>query len=346
MGRPTHDIDAEVLARVAHDLWNRSFPKSGDGSNRDGTRDSYVSHEPANRASFLHEAGRHIPALGIENAFEPGALSIQPLHAVPEHEVVGHIAALGYGPDLAANLYASGFTLIDLSFVSDWLPESLFTDLRQELGLKLQSYLVDPYSGFLHWIDGGTHRNTPLAYASWFRHMQSLAPESAKWMRENKEDTVLSPGMLLSRLLLGTSVPAVRDSRGLEIPELTIRSDEEFSRFSDLMAASGTAQGEISPWYRGQPREYLLPNRRDIVACGIAPYSNVRDPSLIPSLYRGLRDHTQSDDRYERFCRIVAEWVMRSNTIFGPCFALERDGASLSAATCGIPTDAPCANNA
>jgi hypothetical protein len=339
--RPRSSHEEEV-ARLTHQLWSRSFPSAKTWTSPEvAARYTLIRYMTRDRASFLLEAGRHIPALGIENPLEPGALSFQALHPFAQEDLISRIEALGYEATVAASIEKAGFSLLDFSFVCNWFRyESLFNDLESELGLELREYLLDPYSGFLHWIEAGRNRNTPLVYGAWWRHMMQLAPESAKWMRDHKEDTLLSQGALLFRDLFPELVPAASPTNRCEVFDLTVRTEDEFDEFFKKLAELRQRQPLINLWYRGQPEEYLLPNREELISQGIAQYSNVVDPSLVPSIYRHLREYSRTEESYERFCRIVAEWVRRADTLFGPSFELFMNERPVSAATYELPDDA------
>jgi hypothetical protein len=124
--------------------------------------------------------------------------------------------------------------------------------------------------------------------------------------------------------------------------DLTVRTEDEFDKFFKELEELRQRQPLISLWYRGQPGEYLLPNREELISQGIAQYSNVRDPSLVPSMYRPdhLREYSRTEESYERFCRIVAEWVRRANTLLGPSFELLMNERPVSAATYELLDDA------
>lgn len=316
-------MDETSAVNLDYALWSRSFPEARTWKSR-GQQRAQFSHYQAKdlreRAAFFYEAGRHLPALGIENPIEPVALSFQALHPFTEEESQIRLCGLGYSNHLAGLLLKTGFELLDFSFVEKWFQESLFSELKQELGFQTREYLVDPYSGFLLWSENGRHRNTPLVYGAWFRHMVSLQPESSRWMREHKEDTLLSQGALLSRHFFPDIISNIESSSYAEVPEILVTTDKEFSGLIARLTAATSEHSGVSLWYRGQPMEYLLPDRMEVAASSIAPYANVRDASLIPSLYRYLDNHLRSMHEYERLCRCVAEWVRRANSILGPTF--------------------------
>src|SRR4029079_1533391 len=60
--------------------------------------------------------------------------------------------------------------------------------------------------------------------------------------------------------------------------------------------------------YRGQTREYLMPSRMEFFTEKIIPYGDVRDSSLVPSIYRLIDQHCKTTNSYSAMLDEIEWW--------------------------------------
>lgn len=91
--------------------------------------------------------------------------------------------------------------------------------------------------------------------------------------------------------------------------------------------------------FRGQTSQHLLPARTALVSAGICPYANLRDHSLIPSLYRGYDRFMATPQDFHSLIVRLLDWKLMADLTFGdPADYRSPDGDSYQPKE--IPQDA------
>lgn len=72
---------------------------------------------------------------------------------------------------------------------------------------------------------------------------------------------------------------------------IDVASRQELDSIISRLCTNITSNGRYEIWFRGQPKEYLLPDLRREALQGICPWRSVQDISQVPSLYRNVTTH-------------------------------------------------------
>ncbi len=271
--------------------------------------------EQARRASYFGEMSGIIGELGISNPHERSALSIEPTHPVPLRYMGSAISKLGFDNKLLELFDKSKMSLISLPLLNLYAPESeakgVMVDTR-----STSISLLDPLYGFAFFKRGGAIRNHCFAIDVWRRHIASMPKSISSGLWKNRADNFLSGGAFAGREIFHGIIPDAQSSyeRSM-VPEICISTEGELQELVRSLKISAKRYSEVELWFRGQKTEYRVPDRSDLIQLGIAPYSNVVDSDLTPSLYRKYDSVLESFCDYEKMILELAEWVYWANNI-------------------------------
>ncbi len=98
--------------------------------------------------------------------------------------------------------------------------------------------------------------------------------------------------------------------------ELTVSSRAELNDLVARLQQNLASRPDLQLWFRGQPQEWLSEDLTDVALLGICPWRSVRDPSLVPTLFRKLRELWVGWKEYAsillefgRFCTFLEEFL-------------------------------------
>jgi hypothetical protein len=177
--------------------------------------------------------------------------------------------------------------------------------------LAADPILVDPLAGMLLWRDGRRTRNQHLAWGSTVRWLGQSREHAHIFKRRGIQNEIFGEGAIIGRDVFSNTLhrQAAQAYRRFEVAETIARDRREFDRrIGRLEGAVAKDGGKYQLWYRGQTRDFLLPDRARLVEGAITPYSNIQDSSLVPSLYRKADAFFGEPAQYETFARGIEEW--------------------------------------
>jgi len=264
---------------------------------------------PSVRAAFFTEMATLISDLGLSNPHEKSALSLEPTHPLLSRDMAKAFNNLGLHSGLSATYSKNKLSLLSLRMLDRYSPSSTAEYLLSG-PFRAPLYLLDPLYGFVFISLNGRISNHCLAIDIWSSHLSSMPSELAANFWKNRADNMLSGGAFAGRLLFQNIIPSESDPLKLAIaPELVVDSERQLLDLVDRLHSSATKLPGVQLWFRGQSRDYLTPDRVQIAMKGIAPYSNIRESDLTPSLYRKYDETLDNLQHYEQMILELAEWV-------------------------------------
>jgi len=159
--------------------------------------------------------------------------------------------------------------------------------------------------------DGKSWRGVNFAGQLWRQRAAKQPLERRQQFLAAYLPAALSDGALLGRDSFKDVLPDVRHIDDvLQVPEIAVESPAEFRRLIDrLQAQLASGPSGFRLWFRGQTRDYLVPDRSGVVDSGFCEYRKVRDTSLIPSLYRSIDAQTETPDGFMKLARHIGDWA-------------------------------------
>ncbi len=180
-------------------------------------------------------------------------------------------------------------------------------------------FLFDPLAGFVLWSGDGRTHNFWLGNQRDIIDLERMPPALKGVFLQSHSDH-FSLGKSLFLRVVG---PLLHRRRHFEldeadIPTILIDSQSDLDAFGeDLREACARAPLPISLFFRGQTTEYPLPDRSHLVKAGITLYSDVRDHSLVPSLYRRYDSFLDNPLHFRAFISLLQDWSFCSDMVFG-----------------------------
>lgn len=274
----------------------------------------------ADRADYFRSLGFYYAHLGLTPA--ELRLSIEPLHPFPEAEHDAQVAALLGDGEYGAH----GLSLISRSLVHSYNPVApeLFT-LSQAPTPDQDVVLFDNLLGFATWEK----------HNAWIGNVRDLVdlPQMPKPLFRlfiQQPSDYFSLGRSLFRRLVGPLLrkPIYVEPDESDIPTTVVESAADLEALADDLRGACERSGlPIAVVFRGQTREFLLPDRLKLAHAGITPFADVRDPSIVPSLYRRYDSFTNDLQDFRAFIRRLVDWSFHSDMVFGdPAMYLTLDG--------------------
>jgi hypothetical protein len=318
---------ARVLQYVVD---KRALPAYGDQDDDEPDPGGWLDQINApyrRRARFFSQFGVCFAQLGAL----PGELrlSIEPLHPLPDADratwLSSELAALGV-PDQKGN---PGLGILSRGLFTSYHPVAGLFDLVGASPTHSDLFLFDPLVGFVLWRENGRLRNFWLGnQRDIFEIEQAPAPLRDLLLQSKSEHFCIGTS-LLTRLvgpLLKRRRRVVVDEAG--IPTLEVETQHELEALADdLQNACRNAPADVTAVFRGQTSEYLLPDRRALVTAGVCTYSDVRDHSVVPSLYRHYDRFLDDPDHFRGFAAHLLDWQFYSDMVFGdPVTYVTTDG--------------------
>lgn len=273
------------------------------------------------RASILDTCGA-LNGLGVGNVAEPEAQFIEPAHCLTEDEFERALPQLAAVFDVAA-MKRLQLTVLDPELVAQYQASmavevgqgmSNASAIRDRFTAKSPVVLFDPLYGMALVDVEGRWRQFCFSDMLWKSRIQGMPPHLIKRHLERTIDS-LSEGVALAKGTIAavlTPEQRVGLTQGIP-PEIVVHTPAELSATLDRLQDTLTASGvPLRMWFRGQTKDYLVPDRSELVASGIARYCSVRDTSLVPSLYRVLDSHHTSPQAFARLARHVGDWILNA----------------------------------
>lgn len=293
-------------------IWTDAISAARSRSTKGASLSRFKSlhEEQARRAAYFCELADFIEKLGLSNAFERSALSVEPTHPVPPSRVGNQISKLVGTKEIGSGHAKLKLSLLSPSMVSVFAPDSEAARLPKD-HFRAPLYLLDPLYGFGYFLQSdGKFHNHCFAIDFWKSRLQSMPSGLRSRLWETRSDSMLSGGAFSGRLLFSDLLPSEPDSiKRSQVPELTVDSE---SHLLDLVSSlkEGAAKSEnVQLWFRGQKTDYQVPNRSALIRIGITPYSNISESDLTPSLYRRYDEILENVESYNAMLIELARWV-------------------------------------
>ena len=213
-----------------------------------------------------------------------------------------------YGLSLASR------TLID-SYNTE---QSLFANAGEMAGLE-DLQLLDPLTGFMVITDGGRAKNFWLGNQRDMVEIQNQPEEVVKLLLQTKSDHFC----IGKNLLMKAVGPMTKRRRNISydpsgIPTFIVQTQTELEELAtEITEACAALPFGVTAYFRGQSSEHLLPDRRGLIEAGVCEYSDVRDHSLIPPLYRHYDAFTNEPGDFREFVSHLLEWNLHGNLALG-----------------------------
>ncbi len=269
------------------------------------------------RARFFLSFGMCFSQLGTL----PGELrlSIEPLHPLPDLDHNQRIVDLLRTLGVKTPTDDQGLSFISRSMVNAYNPAASLFDNVDAPSSHPDLFLFDPLTGFVMWPQDGKIRNTWLGNQRDLVQLQTQ-PTAIKDVLLRGPSDHFCLGRSLMMRLVGPLLPRRRvvhdDDAG--IPTLVVNDQAELDGLvDDLRIACERSPLKVSVVFRGQSREHRLPDRRNLVAALVTPYSDVRDHSIVPSLYRHYDAFLNDPNHFRAFAAHMLDWHFYSDMAFG-----------------------------
>lgn len=242
----------------------------------------YYDKELIKRAAYFKEMVSYIAYLGIYNPNEIGSLIIEPFHPYASKQIPKILSEFGYTQELSSRFISAGLSILSVPLLLSYNPVLIF-DLEEK------DYLFDPFYGIIFWREGIRIRNTCLVIQNLAERIKKY-PQFAFDLLRNPVQ-ILYEGVQMGHFLFQDKLSKfVKSAYDIDkVPEIQVRTEDKFISLIENLQELSKKDPKVELWLRGQPHDYLMPERGDLAIKGIVPYSNYRDSSLVPSLYRDIQ---------------------------------------------------------
>lgn len=297
-----------------HAQWSKALPRAENWTPpHDATPFAGVFNGQAHdHATYYLACQPLVDQLWLQNPVEPEMLGPYPVNPFPEEEWPERLREAGFGDLDPKVVFGAGLQLASRTLVLSYLSVIDKPMMAGQLSrAPSDTILVDPLAGMVLWREGDRTRNQHLAWVSTTRWL-TQSSENAKIFRSRGiQDEIMAEGAIIGRELFSGVLhnQARRAYKRFEVAETIARDRREFDRrIEQLRDAVARHGGDFEIWFRGQTSDFLVQDRSVLVNEGVTPYSNIRDSSLVPSIYREADKHFKEPKRYEAFARALGEW--------------------------------------
>lgn len=180
-------------------------------------------------------------------------------------------------------------------------------------------FLFDPLTGFLIWRADGRTRNVWLGNIRDVVEVEALPTNIQRLLLETRSDHFSLGRSIFTRIVLPRLKGswAIRDDAS-DLPTLFVRSQAELDRLVEsLHEACSDTPIKTQAVFRGQTKEHLMPDRAYLSACGVCPYSDVREHLLVPSLYRRYDEFHSDLTMFRSLLAHLLDWRLYADLLFG-----------------------------
>jgi hypothetical protein len=276
--------------------------------------------EFSSQLEYSRFLGRAISALGYPNPTESAALTFEPFHGLSESEVDTVLQRLAPEPLSLGDLRRLGVLPLSVELLNSYLPlGSHWHRLCFEQVRGAQFILCDPYYCSALFQKGKQWHQPPLAM-DWLLERENKRPKEPTADYWENPSSILSEGAQLAasrlhELFSGDELEAALDG---QIPEMIVRTPEQLGDVAGAIRSLTRYGPDIRTWFRGQNREYLMPDASDVSANGLFLHRAFRDPSLIPRAYRQIDVAYSTPERMKTFVLEWMHWYDLANRVLGP----------------------------
>lgn len=308
--------ETRVLEHVFTQLHLPKF-QAIDSDSSTGTWVEQIDPPYRARASYFHQFGHVYNQLGTLPA--ELRMSIEPLHPLAnvdlKHWLRSRLESFGVAKPTADY----GLTALSRALLTAYNPVADLFGLAEAPKSHPDLFLFDPLGGFAFWNDGERIRNFWVGNQRDLAELWSAQAEVKSTLLRTHSDHFCLGKSLLTRLIgpyLKRRWPFVPDGAG--IPTVLISSQRDLEALADdLRNACELAPAEVAVVFRGQTTEHTLPDRSPLVSRGICPYADIRDHSVVPSLYRHYDRFLNDPAQFRAFCSHLLDWGLHSDLLFG-----------------------------
>jgi hypothetical protein len=180
-------------------------------------------------------------------------------------------------------------------------------------------FLFDPLAGFILWSEVGKTHNFWLGNQNDLVEVERMPPVLKNLFIQSHSDHFSLGKSLFTRMVAHLlSERRYFEFDGADIPTILVESQRDLDALADdLRNACQKSPLPISVYFRGQTDEYLLPDRSHLVKAGMTLYSDVRDHSVVPSLYRRYDQFLSNPQHFRAFVSLLQDWSYCSDMVFG-----------------------------
>lgn len=297
-----------------------------DGASLAALHDHYPAQLFDTDRAYFRFALDLLRILGQHNTVETHGLTYEPVllprASQGRDRLSRHAPPQLKGLDLAA----MGLVLVDGKMIQEYLPLSHFDTgpVRAAFG---RTTLVDPLYGIAFFEAEGRWREFAFAVDDLFRQTENN-PVLRDILFRTPGD-VLDTGLHVGAAMLKDLLPAAaRDAQARhEIPEVRVGSLAELHAWAADLQALKSQYPKLGVWFRGQPNEFLTPDRSQAVTRGAMGHARSRDASLVPSVYRGFSAHYANKTTFSRFLGSLFTWYDATRRLIGPEYEVVPLGA-------------------
>jgi len=266
--------------------------------------------EQAQRGAYICELAKLIAGFELANPFERSALSLEPTHPIQPSRMAKKITDLAGTSKVGEGYKDLKLSLLSMPLVASIAPDS---EVARMLRGPFQAplYLLDPLYGFAYFPNrDGKFGNHCFAIDFWQAHLNSMPEGLSALMWKNRSDNMLSGGAFAARHLFSDIIPPESDSAKLSlVPEITVHSEAHLNEIVSALREGAKRLPNVEVWFRGQWKDYQVPDRSELLNLRIAPYSNIPESDFTPSLYRNYDDFLENLESFETVLFEIAQWV-------------------------------------
>ncbi len=223
----------------------------------------------------------------------------------PIEEWIGLLEPLFLALPTVQSLLLAGFMPIHTSIVKETLEA-----LNVKFEPTLEYTLADTDYGIAVLPPGAHRRTVPLDIAMLQRYSLEF-PEYFK----NPSD-IFDVGIFRGHHFYNGQIPG-----DPSLLSLDVASRKELDRIVNRLFENSHAHKRYEICFRGQPKEYLLPDIREHALQGICPWRSVQDISLVPSLYRNIPERLANLASYcQRYFEIYKYYLFMKETLGIPTY--------------------------
>jgi hypothetical protein len=241
--------------------------------------------------------------------------------AMPESEVSDEDRTHGCPQPIAEiGIDKLGLCWIDPDALREHFGISYFTEMGLDEAFA-RPFLCDPFYGLAIVPVGGrwVHASFTL---DWLPRRQAVIGDQIQAYLGDPS-RILGDGAEAARLFWSDLVDDHgRTALARATPaELRIDSMDQLRDLAIALTQKlAITNGHSKVWFRGQASEYLAVDRSAAFAQGCLPYANVRDASLVTSLYRNAGQFGGEHVAYRKLLIDIMAWESAAETIFGPAW--------------------------
>ncbi|MBD9650046.1 FRG domain-containing protein [Ensifer sp. ENS09] len=301
----TSKIDPDMPSAILSSLGRKTF-------------EAYPLEDFSSDASYRRFARNTLKLLGSMNPIESHAMLYDSI-ILPEHEVSGEDKAYGCPAPIAQiGTEKLGLCWIDPEALREHFGISYFTTMGLDESFA-RPFLCDPFYGLAIVPVGGRWVHASFTMDWLPRRKAVIGDHIEEYLRNPSRilgDGAEAASFFWSELVDETARADLAQALPAEIYIKSIAQLRDLA--SELTQALTVTKGNSRVWFRGQTSEYLMTDRNSAFAQGCLPYANIRDASLVTSLYRNAELLGGERAAYRKFLVDVMAWESAAEAIFGP----------------------------